>query len=63
MCVRCCAHACASSGDSLCMRAQFYVCACALLLAGAHGCTGWFSDKVKLTNFLIYSSVVMFDPT
>ena len=40
MCVRCFARECAYSGDSLCMRAQFYEYACALLLAGAHGCTG-----------------------
>ena len=36
------------------MRAQFCVYACVLLLAGAHGCTGWFADKVKLTSFLHY---------
>ena len=53
MCVRCCARACESSGDSLCMRAQFCVYACALLLAGAHGYTGLFADKVKLTGQLI----------
>ena len=34
------AHAYASSRDSLCMHAQFYVYVCALPLAGAHGCTG-----------------------
>ena len=30
------------------MRAQFCVYTCALLLAGAHGCTGLFADNVKL---------------
>ena len=37
------------------MRAQFCVYACALPLAGAHGCTGLFSDKVKLTGKPHYS--------
>ena len=31
------------------MRAQFCVYVFALPLSGAHGCTGWFADKVKLT--------------
>ena len=36
------------------MRAQFCVYACALLLAGAHGCTGRFADNVKLTKLIDY---------
>ena len=54
MCIRCCARACASSEDSMCMCAQFCVYACVLLLVGAHGCTGWFADKVKLTIYHIF---------
>ena len=57
-CVCCCALACVSSGDSLCMRAQFCVYACALILAGSHGCTGWFSEKVKLTQIDTYILLV-----
>ena len=32
------------------MRAQICVYTCALLLAGVHGYTGWFSDNVKLKS-------------
>ena len=49
MCVRFCVLACAYSWNALCMCAQFCVYAWALLLAGGHGCTGWFVDKVTLT--------------
>ena len=38
------------------MRAQFCVYVCALLLAGAHGCTGLFADNVKLTDLFLDGS-------
>ena len=39
-------------------RTVFCVYACALLLVGAHGCTGWFEDNIKLTGFThIFSSI------